>query len=188
MPRIVFVTAHDRYAIKAFEVHAFDYLLKPFAEERFREVLERARTQRSEAGGAVSRLLELVEQLKRARSFPDRLLVEQNQRAYFLPMEDILWIEADRNYLLIHSRTKTHTLRGTLEALAKTLDPQRFIRVNRSSLVQLDAICELRPWFHGEYTIVLRDSTELRWSRRFVAHYPELLGRPAGSEDHKLGF
>lgn len=178
MPRIVFVTAHDRYAIQAFEVHAFDYLLKPFAEERFREVLQRAREEQSQSGSAfVSRLLDLVQELRRERSFADRLLVQENQRAYFVPVEDIVWIEADRNYLLIHCGTRTHTLRGTLEALEGTLDPKIFVRVNRSSLVRLDAIRELRSWFHGEYKILLNDSTELRWSRRYVAQYPDLLKR-----------
>jgi two-component system LytT family response regulator len=176
MPRVVFVTAHDQYALRAFEVHAFDYLLKPFGEERFRTVLQRAREQNRESSdGFAARLQELLRQLQRERSFPDRLLVHENARAHFVSVRDVSWIEADRNYLILHCGQKTHALRGTLEALAGTLDPKVFVRINRGSLVRLDAIRELLPWFHGEYKVILKDATELRWSRRYVKQRPELL-------------
>ena len=176
MPRFVFVTAHDQYALRAFEVHAFDYLLKPFGEERFRTVLRRARDQNAQSNdGFASRIQDLLRQLQRERSFPDRLLVHENARAHFVSIRDIAWIEADRNYLILHCGAKTHTLRGTLESLAGTLDPKIFVRINRGSLVRLDAIRELLPWFHGEYKVILKDSTELRWSRRYVKERPELL-------------
>ena len=176
MPRVVFVTAHDQFALRAFEVHAFDYLLKPFGEERFRTVLQRAREHNAKAGdGFASRLQELLNQLQRERSFPDRLLVHENGRAHFVAIREITWIEADRNYLVLHCGAKMHTLRGTLESIAETLDPKAFVRINRGSLVRLDAIRELLPWFHGEYKVILKDSTELRWSRRYVKQRPELL-------------
>ncbi len=176
MPRVVFVTAHDKYALRAFEVHAFDYLLKPFGEERFRTVLRRAREQNAQSNdGFAARIQELLGQLQRERSFPDRLLVHENGRAHFVPIREISWIEADRNYLILHSGAKTHTLRGTLDSFAGTLDPKIFVRINRGSLVRLDAIRELLPWFHGEYKVVLKDTTELRWSRRYVKQRPELL-------------
>jgi two-component system LytT family response regulator len=176
MPRVVFVTAHDQYALRAFEVHAFDYLLKPFGEERFRTVLRRAREQNAAASdGFAGRLQELLQQLQRERSFPDRLLVHENGRAHFVPVREISWIEADRNYLILHCGAKTHTLRGALESLSGTLDPKIFVRVNRGSLVRLDAIRELQPWFHGEFKVILKDATELRWSRRYVKQRPELL-------------
>jgi two-component system, LytTR family, response regulator len=176
MPRVVFVTAHDQYALRAFEVQAFDYLLKPFGEERFRTVLRRAREQNAHSSdGFAGRLQELLRQLQRERSFPDRLLVHENGRAHFVSVGDISWIEADRNYLIVHCVAKTHTLRGTLDSLAGTLDPKIFVRINRGSLVRFDAIRELLPWFHGEYKVVLKDSTELRWSRRYVKRRPELL-------------
>lgn len=176
MPRIVFVTAHDQYALRAFEVHAFDYLLKPFGEVRFREVLQRAREQNAQSGdGFAAPLQELLRQVQRERSFPDRLLVHENARAHFVSVREIAWIEADRNYLVLHCGAKTHTLRGTLESLEGTLDPKIFVRINRGSLVRLDAIRELQPWFHGEYKVILKDSTELRWSRRYVKQRPELL-------------
>jgi two-component system LytT family response regulator len=176
MPRIVFVTAHDQYALRAFEVHAFDYLLKPFGEERFRTVLQRAREQNAQSSdGFAARIQDLLRQLQRERSFPDRLLVHENGRAHFVSIRDISWIEADRNYLIAHCGAKTHTLRGTLESLGGTLDPKSFVRINRGSLVRLDAIREMLPWFHGEYKVILKDSTELRWSRRYVKQRPELL-------------
>jgi two-component system LytT family response regulator len=179
LPRIVFVTAHDQYALRAFEVHAFDYLLKPVAEERFREALRRAREQHARSSdGFASRLNEMIEQMQRERDFPDRLLIHEDTRAVFVPVRDISWIEADRNYLILHCGGKTHTLRGTLDSAQNTLDPKLFVRVNRGSLVRLDAIRELLPWFHGEYKVILHDKTEIRWSRRYVMQRPELLKLP----------
>jgi two-component system LytT family response regulator len=179
MPRVVFVTAHDRYALRAFEVHAFDYLLKPVAEDRFRKALRRAREYHVQGGDVpASRLRGLVEQILRERGFAERLLIREDARAFFVPVRDISWIEADRNYLAVHCGAKTHTLRATLDSVEATLDPKLFARVNRGGLVRLDAIRELLPWFHGEYKVVLRDGTELRWSRRYISRRPELLKSP----------
>jgi two-component system, LytTR family, response regulator len=178
-PRILFVTAHDQYALRAFEVHAFDYLLKPVSEERFREALRRVRAQlgeRSRTGDTeATRLRELLDQLRREKSYADRLLIQESERAFFLPVAEILWVESERNYLLLHCGKKTHTMRGTLEALENSLDPKVFVRINRGNLVRLSAIRELLPWFHGEFKVILQDSAELRWSRRYVAQRPELL-------------
>jgi len=179
LPRVVFVTAHDRFALRAFEVHAFDYLLKPVGEERFREALGRARIQHEQsADGFSSRLGAMLDQLQREKSLPDRLLVEENSRSIFVPVKEISWVEADRNYVLLHCGKKTHTLRSTLDALQNMLDPKLFVRINRGTLVRLDTIRELLPWFHGEYKIMLQDNTELRWSRRYVLQRPELLKLP----------
>jgi len=176
LPRIIFVTAHDRFALRAFEVHALDYLLKPVGEERFREALARARTQQDHSDGPfASRLHAMLEQLQRGKSFSDRLLIHEDSKAFFVPVTEISWIEADRNYVLLHRGKKTHTLRGTLDALQNTLDPKCFVRVNRGTIVRLDAVRELLPWFHGEYKIVLHDSTELRWSRRYIRQHADLL-------------
>lgn len=176
LPRVVFVTAHDRFALRAFEVHAFDYLLKPVSEERFREALGRARIQHEQsADGFASRLGAMLEELQREKSLPDRLLVQEDSRAIFVPIKEISWVEADRNYVLLHCGKKTHTLRSTLDALQSTLDPKMFARINRGTLVRLEAIRELLPWFHGEYKVMLHDNTELRWSRRYVSQRPELL-------------
>ena len=176
MPRIVFVTAHDHYALKAFEVHAFDYLLKPFSEERFQAALRRAREAHAQANdGFVSQLQNLVQQLQRERTYSERILVQENGRARFLAAREISWVEADGNYLQLHCGAKTYTQRGTLDSMKDVLDPKEFVRINRSSVVRLDAIREMLPWFHGEYKVLLKDATELRWSRRYVRLRPELL-------------
>lgn len=176
MPRVIFVTAHDKFAVKAFEVHAFDYLLKPFSEERLRAALERVRQELVKSSdGFASQLQQLMEQLQRERSVPDRILVQENGRARFVATREILWVEADGNYVQLHCAGKTYTLRGTMDSIAGKFDPKLFARINRSSLVRLDAIREMQPWFHGEYNVILQDGTELRWSRRYVKERPELL-------------
>jgi two-component system LytT family response regulator len=180
LPHIIFVTAHDQYALRAFEVHAFDYLLKPVAEERFREALSRARAQHEQANGndAETRLRDLFHQMQRERGYSDRLLIREGERAFFLAVSEICWIEADRNYVFVHAAGKRHSIRATLDSVEDSLDPKSFVRINRGSLVRLDAIRELQPWFHGEYKVILRDNTELRWSRRYVSQRPELLKLP----------
>ena len=176
MPPVVFITAHDHFALRAFEVHAFDYLLKPFTEERFREVLRRVREHHVRLREPLaSRLAEMLRALQNQRSYPDRILVEEDSRAYFVPVSDISWIEADGNYILLHCGAQKHTLRSTLESLQNSLDPKLFVRVNRSAIVRLDFIHELLPWFHGEYKVILKNKTELRWTRRYVGQRPELL-------------
>ena len=179
LPRVIFVTAHDRFALRAFEVHAFDYLLKPVSEERFREAVQRARAQQ-ETGtdGFPARVQAMLEQLEREKSFAERILIQEDSRAIFVAVKEIAWVEADRNYVLLHCGKKTHTVRSTLDALQSTLDPKLFVRINRGTLVRLDAIREMLPWFHGEYKVVLHDTTELRWSRRYVSQRPELLKSP----------
>jgi two-component system LytT family response regulator len=177
LPQVIFVTAHDQYALRAFEVHAFDYLLKPVAEDRFREALHRARILHEHTNGndAEARLQHLLQQIQRDRGYSQRLLIREGERAFFVSINDISWIEADRNYVFVHAAGKKHNIRGTLDALQEILDPRLFVRLNRGSLVRLDAIRELQPWFHGEYKVLLRDNTELRWSRRYVTQHAELL-------------
>lgn len=178
MPRVIFVTAHDHYALRAFEVHAFDYLLKPFSEERLRAALDRARKAYAKSSdGFVSQLQALVQELQRERSYSERILVQENGRGRFVAAKEIAWVEADGNYLKLHCGAKGYQLRGTLDAIKDVLDPKDFVRINRSSLVRLEAIRELLPWFHGEYKVMLQDGTELRWSRRYVKERPELLKR-----------
>jgi two-component system, LytTR family, response regulator len=176
MPRVIFVTAHDRFALRAFEVHAFDYLLKPFSEERLRAALDRVRKEHAQSSdGFSSQLRGLLQQLQRERSFSGRILVQENGRARFVAPRDISWVEADGNYVHIHCGAKAYMLRGTLDSMKDALDPKLFVRINRSSVVKLDAIREMQPWFHGEYKVILHDETELRWSRRYVKERPELL-------------
>src|SRR5215475_15000036 len=113
--------------------------------------------------------------MQKERSFPQHILVQEDGRAHFVAVRDIAWAEADGNYVQLHCRAKTYTLRGTLEAMREVLDPRAFVRINRRSVVKVEAILEMQPWFHGEYKVVLKDGTELRWSRRYLKERPELL-------------
>ncbi|HEV8147622.1 MAG TPA: LytTR family DNA-binding domain-containing protein [Bryobacteraceae bacterium] len=169
LPEIVFVTAHDKFALKAFEVHALDYLLKPYDAERFSKVLERIRERRRVRPGddLVQRLQTLLSE-RTAR----RVLVREKDRAYFVALNEVDWIEGERNYALLHMQGKTYTVRATLESLLKQLDPNTFIRVNRSAIVRTGAVQELQPWTHGEYKVRMKDGSELMWTRRFLAHPP----------------
>jgi two-component system, LytTR family, response regulator len=176
-PQVVFVTAHDQYALRAFEVHAFDYLLKPCTADRFRDVLRRARDEhtRRDVDALAVRLHHLLEDVRRPPRYPDRLLIQENGRGVFVTVRSIAWIEAERNYVVLRCGGPTYMLRGTLDSLEAMLDPSLFVRINRSAIVCLDAVRELVPWFHGEYKVVLHDHTELRWTRRYVGQRADLL-------------
>jgi len=162
-PLIIFTSAYDEYALKAFEVHAFDYLLKPFDRKRFRESVQRARRQLEQAKPAMTdnRILTLFESLAGARHAPDRIAIRNNGRVIFLKLSNIDWIEAADNYVCLHAGRETHILRETMSELEARLDPARFIRVHRSAIVNLDCIKELQPWFRGDYKVMLNDGTEL---------------------------
>jgi two-component system, LytTR family, response regulator len=178
LPRIVFVTAHDEYALQAFEVHAFGYLLKPFDEERFTKVLEDAKRQiaREKQGALGEKLQQLLAELQRpASATAPRLLVEENGRGFFLPLQQIDWAEAARNYLTLHVGRQTYTVRGTIEGLEAKLDRSQFLRLNRSAVVRIDFVRELQSWSHGEYRVMLQSGEMLTWTRRYLHQHPELL-------------
>jgi two-component system LytT family response regulator len=161
-PLIIFTSAFDEYALRAFEVHAFDYLLKPFDRKRFRECLQRARTHLTERAAAPDdRLFALFEHFANGRRTPDRVAVRTNGRVVFVKVDEIDWIEASDNYVCLHCGKDTHVLRETMSQAESRLDPARFLRVHRSAIVNLDRIRELQPWFRGDYRVILRDGTEL---------------------------
>lgn len=175
VPSIVFATAHDEYAVRAFEVSAIDYLLKPFDRERFDRALDRARKSLAEpADASQSQLLALLDAMRGHGHYARRLLVPAEGRAVFVNAADIVRLESDRNNVTIHSRHGSHVMRATLDTLERKLDPQQFVRIHRSHIVNLDAVREIHPWFHGDYKIRLHDGTELMWSRRFAAKRPDL--------------
>jgi two-component system LytT family response regulator len=167
LPAVIFVTAHDRYALKAFEVHALDYLLKPFDKTRFAAALERAKAQlRQDSTAALSdRLRAMLDAVESRRPAPERLVVKSAGRIYFVRIADIDWIEAAGNYIRLHVGKDAHLLREPLTALERRLDPARFVRIHRSTIVNLERIRELQPAFHGEYVVILCDGTELALSR-----------------------
>ena len=164
-PYIVFVTATEEHALRAFDVGAVDYLLKPYTPSRFERVLARARDR------VASRVDVVVPALAAASptAYLQRLLVFTNGRAVFLPTVAIDRVEADRNYVSIMSGANTYRLRATIGALQARLDPAQFLRVSRSTLVRLDAVADMHEWSHGNYRVLMRDGTEVTWSRRYRA-------------------
>ena len=162
-PYIVFVTANEEHALRAFDVGAVDYLLKPYTPERFARVLDRARARVATHTGVPETVSHS------GAPFLQRLLVIANGRAVFLATSVIDRVEAERNYLSIVSGAVTYRLRATVNALQSRLDPAQFLRVNRSTLVRLDAVADMHEWSHGNYRVVLRDGTEVMWSRRYRA-------------------
>ena len=169
LPAVVFVTAHDGHAIRAFEIHALDFLLKPFDQTRFEKALERARTQLATKQGQVidSRLVSLLEELRDERKYPERLIVKSSGRVFFVRAEEIDWVEASGNYVKVHTKTDAHLLRESMKNMEAKLDPKTFVRIHRSAIVNIDRIKELEPWFHGEYIVIMRDGTRLTASRVF---------------------
>lgn len=178
-PHVIFVTAYDQYAVRAFEVHALDYLLKPFDRERFDASWRRAKEHiLKEKGGRLDeRILTLLEELKAGAKFLERLVIKSGGRVFFLEADEIDWIEAEGNYVSVHSGKKSHLLRETISSLEAQLDPKKFRRVHRSAIVQLAKIKELQPWFHGEYRILLHSGAQLMLSRNYRENLQEALGK-----------
>lgn len=179
MPAVVFVTAYDEYALRAFEVHAIDYLLKPFGRERFQQTLQHARAhlERRRAGDLGKRLMALVQDIKPEPQKLDRLVVKSGGRVFFLRTEDIVWIEAAGNYVRLHLNEDSHLFRETMNGIEARLDPRRFVRIHRSRIVNSDRIKELQPWFNGEYVVVLQNGTRLTLSRGYREKLQERLGK-----------
>ena len=170
-PAIVFVTAHDDHALRAFEIHALDFLLKPFDSVRFEKTLSRARRHLRQSRESVdARLLALLEDLRterRGQRHSDRLIVKSGGRVFFLRTEEIDWVEAAGNYVRLHARNEAHLLRESMKNMESRLDPNTFVRIHRSAIVNIDRVKELEPWFHGEYIVIMRDGTRLTASRVF---------------------
>jgi two-component system LytT family response regulator len=187
MPAVVFVTAYDEYALAAFEIHALDYLLKPFSAERFRSALTHARQHlaRRQTGAAgrqlASRLPDAPAPAPEARSGEqarrDRLVIKSSGRIYFVRIQDIDWCEASGNYVRLHIGQQTHLVRGTMSHLESQLDPAQFVRIHRSAIVNVERIQELRSSFNGEYLITLTDKTRLTLSRGYREGLQARLGK-----------
>jgi two-component system, LytTR family, response regulator len=182
-PAVIFVTAHDQYAVRAFEIHAFDYLLKPVDRDRLREAIGRAvsPTARPQQGGTTGRILGLLEELNardRARG-RDRLVVRTPERSIFLRTETIDWIEAAGKFVHLHVGRAVHALRESMAELEQELDAARFLRISRSAIVNLDRIQEVQPWFQGDYVLILTDGTRLTSTRGYRENMRRLLGRSA---------
>jgi two-component system LytT family response regulator len=178
-PAIVFVTAFGEYAVKAFEVRALDYLLKPFDRARFDRALETAASRRrpgSDVTGHVDPALrEMLEQLRPERRYPARFLVRNANRMYFVRVDDVDWMDAAGNYVRLHSGGRAHLVRDTMKAIEARLDPERFVRIHRSAIVNIERVAQIEPYLHGEYVVILRDGTKLTSSRAHSAALRALL-------------
>ena len=186
LPVVVFVTAYDQYALRAFDAHALDYLLKPFDDERFRQAVGRAKQQvrQGKLGALSQQLLALLDgtappAAKTARNgqYLKRLVIKAGGRVTILGVRDIDWIEADGDYVKIHAGKTWHLLRETMKHLEAQFDPVRFVRIHRSTIVNVERIKELQPYFRGEYVVILHDGTSLKLSRGYKEHLEAALGR-----------
>ena len=179
MPEVIFVTAHDRYAVRAFEVHALDYLLKPVDADRLARALEHARVRLLERQRAPvdPRLLALLQDLAAERRYLTRIPVKSEGRVLVVDLADVDWVGAADNYVILHAGPREHLMRDTMGRLERELDPDRFVRIHRSAIVQIDRIRELVSDFHGDFEVVLRDGTRLTLSRSYRAKVETALGR-----------
>jgi len=194
-PVVIFVTAYDEYALRAFEVNAIDYLLKPCDDARFSEAVERAleRIRENRVGEYSDRLLALLQSLGRGgedagsgsggvpaaggHRYPEKLAVKSTGRVEFVPCDEIDWIGAAGSYVELHTASRTYLMRETMTALTDQLDPQCFARIHRSAIVNISRIRELKPHRRGEYHVTLRDGTRLKLSRTYRDRLDLLLGR-----------
>jgi two-component system LytT family response regulator len=177
-PAVVFATAHERFAVDAFEVQAVDYLLKPFDRERLQTALRRAEEfLRARRAGALEEKIEsLLSEAAGPGKKPERLAVKADGRLVFLKPDEIVWIEAADNYIILHLTDGRLMLRETLAAIEERIGSISFARVNRSAVVHLDQIKELQPTFHGDYVVVLRDGTKVPLSRSLRGQFGKFIG------------
>ena len=180
LPEIIFATAYEQYAIRAFELHALDYLLKPFDQTRFKEAIkhakERFRFLRQNDGRM--QISALLDSIKNKPQYLERLVIKAGGRITFLRTDEIDWIEADDKYVHLHTSKARPMVRQTLTAMEAQLDPAKFRRVHRSAIVNVERIAELQPLFSGEYSILLQDGTRLTLSRNYKDKLFDLLGKP----------
>lgn len=179
MPAIVFVTAFHDYAIRAFEVRALDYLLKPFDRARFEETLTRVSERLADRGATALSpdLSKLLRELAASHGgYQSRFAVRSRGEIYFVRAEDIDWIDAEGNYVALHAGGRTHLVRETIKSVEARLDPSKFVRVHRSAIINVDRLKKLQPYFHGEYVVTLHDGTTLTSSRTYSERLRALVG------------
>ena len=180
LPEIVFTTAYEQYAIRAFELHALDYLLKPFDQARFKDAMGHAkeRFQYRQLDDGRLQIGALLENVKRRVQYLDRLIIKAGGRIRFVRTDEISWIGADDKYVHLHFGKSAQMVRQTLGAMETQLDPTKFLRIHRSAIVNIERIQELQPMFSGEHAVVMEDGTRLTLSRKYKDKLFELLGKP----------
>ena len=181
-PAVIFVTAFGEFAVKAFEVRALDYLLKPFDRARLERALESASARRARVGARQSpsldpALRELLAMLRSEHAHDERFLIRSGHRMYFVAARDIEWADAAGNYVRLHAGGRAHLYRDTMKAIEARLDPRRFVRIHRSAIVNIDRVAQIEPYVHGEYVVTMRDGTRLTSSRAHSAGLRALLER-----------
>jgi two-component system, LytTR family, response regulator len=179
IPCVIFITAYDQYAVKAFEVYALDYLLKPFDRERFTKAIERAKQHvlKERTESLNDRVLAVLNEIKNKPEYLERLVIRTNGHIFFIKTEEIDWLEAEGNYVRLHSGKESYLLRDAISSLENQLDPKKFLRIHRSAIVNINRIQELQPWFHGEYRVILQDGVQLTLSRSYRDKLNELVGK-----------
>lgn len=177
MPVTIFTTAYDQFALRAFDAHAIDYILKPYDAQRFSSAIERARMHLNGRRKVQvdERLDSLIDELRARNQYLERLVVRSGGRILILRVADIDWVEAASNYVRLHAGGREYLLRETMTALESKLDPADFVRIHRSTIVRVDKIRELEPLFQGDYVVILDDSTRLTSSRGYREKLQELL-------------
>jgi len=166
-PFVVFTTAYDSYALRAFEVSATDYLLKPFNELRFRQAVARVAQQLDQRQGPPAAHPLLAPGAGRLGSYRRRILVKEQKKIFFVPVEDIHYFDSDSNYISVHTATGTHLIYESLTLLEQQLDPTQFTRISRSCLVGLTHVAALETYYNGEYIVNMRNGTSLKWTRTY---------------------
>lgn len=173
MPPTLFVTAFDAHAVKAFEVHAMDYLLKPFDRERFQRALAWVRAHPRVLGQEEGGFKSLLSDLEPSQPLPDRFLVRSGDRWVLVKAAAIQWVEAEDNYVRLHVEGASYLLRQTMSGMLARLDPRQFKRIHRSAIVNLDFIRELQPWSGGDLAVFMKDGTRLTLSRTYRDQFAE---------------
>jgi two-component system LytT family response regulator len=179
VPVVIFVTAYDQFALRAFEAHALDYLLKPFDDERFEAALQRARDRigQRKTGEVDRRLLALLKDARVDRGYLQRLVVPSGHRSVFIRVEQIDWIEAERNYVRLHVGDRSYLLRENVSRIASALDPAMFCQIHRSTVVNVDRIQAVESLSHAEYVVILHDGTKLTSGRKYRSNLHALMGK-----------
>ncbi|WP_347262131.1 LytTR family DNA-binding domain-containing protein [Rudaea sp.] len=185
LPATVFVTAYERYAVRAFEANAVDYLVKPFSRDRFLVTLERAKRRLASSDAALeqaasTQVLRALNELRREQDYLERIPVPVDEHLVFVDLRDVDWIEANRNLVRLHAGKQVYEIRETMAALEARLNPRHFVRVHRSAIVNVSRIAAIHPWFNGHHVLVLSSGQQLRMSRYQHEAFLRLTGRRGG--------
>ena len=167
MPAIVFVTAYDKYALEAFEVEAVDYLMKPFDQDRFKRSFDRAAERIRLEREQKEPYRKVLDQMRKREGFLQRIMVKQGPRFFYVKTDEIMYISAEQKYMELHTEKKTFLIRETMNSIEESLDPAKFARIHRSTLLNVEYMQEIQPWFHGDCTVILKNGEKLTLSRRY---------------------